>query len=569
MLRGRVSASTFHQRLGLVVGSFVWGCSASPAFELALDERARFVLVFSEGSDGEAAEASVISFDSAAPLRIPLLEGHAWVLGYVEDPRTDLGEPGLRGLRRAARCEPSLPAPISAIFVTEADARRTPLEEAPSLTTPSLILGCPELSASRFAADLVVGGQSIPCRVRSDPPSECLVRIELSECVGARMTGHVQPDGRLCLDRSSLCEPLATKKHAVASFECATDPTSVGNLYVVRDDLPLVATAVQVVPDLGFRTSVVSMIGSSHGPLRDLTATASGIIVASTPSSSPACVPGEVASLHRIDLETLEHSVTATLGACIQRLAPQGDDLLAIGVSGTTAQLHRIRPGGSISTEDLGQLREGSSSIALGVFGDTILGLFDESTVRGARSSAVRIRAGELEWLVFEGQSMAHATIGSRGILAGDSEADIPVWIQPEGSTVRSFPQLPHLDSIGIGPPTHHEPTDRYLLPVISDFPRVAVGTRGEWEGESASLEEPVAPFAIAEWPADPALALIAGTTIEGHIARISFMEVVEHRYLPGALDIGEGIVSRARIVGRDVWLLLPWTGQVVRVSPR
>jgi len=78
-------------------------------------------------------------------------------------------------------------------------------------------------------------------------------------------------------------------------------------------------------------------------------------------------------------------------------------------------------------------------------------------------------------------------------------------------------------------------------------------------------------PFALARWPADPALWLVGVTerVARPRPAYIALFDPTAPNFLPGALQVGHGQISDMATDKKGrIWLAMGWTGRLVRVSP-
>ncbi|MCK6548016.1 hypothetical protein L6R52_19350, partial [Myxococcota bacterium] len=108
----------------------------------------------------------------------------------------------------------------------------------------------------------------------------------------------------------------------------------------------------------------------------------------------------------------------------------------------------------------------------------------------------------------------------------------------------------------------------------------VGQGTRKLVHLAQDGLQTTIAPLSsdadltrVERWPADPSLMLVAGSLRRDgrplREAEVALYDAVHRRFLPGAWPVGGGIVSRIAVDGANrVFLLLPWSGALVRLEP-
>lgn len=86
-------------------------------------------------------------------------------------------------------------------------------------------------------------------------------------------------------------------------------------------------------------------------------------------------------------------------------------------------------------------------------------------------------------------------------------------------------------------------------------------------------FERTFLPTSAQAWPAAPDVLLVAGVSpgaAGDYDAVVTLFDTRTARFLPGTWTIGRGAVTRMIVDGSGrVWALLPWAGELVRLTPR
>jgi hypothetical protein len=82
-----------------------------------------------------------------------------------------------------------------------------------------------------------------------------------------------------------------------------------------------------------------------------------------------------------------------------------------------------------------------------------------------------------------------------------------------------------------------------------------------------------LAVLSVAPWPLDDKQVLVGGHVLSANGARravVTLLDVEAGRFLPEVFEIGDQSVTRIRTDAKGrLWALLPWSGQVVRLTPK
>lgn len=114
--------------------------------------------------------------------------------------------------------------------------------------------------------------------------------------------------------------------------------------------------------------------------------------------------------------------------------------------------------------------------------------------------------------------------------------------------------------------------TGRILTTTPLDLASVRMVDRDEAFGLTMPFERIVFPTSVHPWPADVDVLIVGGVAPDAdgtYDAVVMFYDTRHARFLPGTWPIGQGAVTRMLTdrAGR-VWALLPWAGEVVRLTP-
>jgi hypothetical protein len=467
-------------------------------------------------------------------------------------------------------------------------------------------------------------------RARRDA-DECSFSIDLSACAAEQsidgdfgtITGSIDPSGGVHLDVPPPpveCSAMPALPHAAASLTCDA-PRSCGISVFTSITEPLfeVKTAT-VIPDVHYESGAPGLYSDllQLGYLAELAILPDRAVVSSfggahNDSGERACTVPTPTTLHFLDLETMEEIGTAMGPPCLTRIVPSRTDDGFIGLSShpsadrqsTVFELGRYtKTGAKVFGKDFPiPLAVGTENFAYWSAGfvETL-----EDPPRLAALFGAAYRAGEghdagHDYLdLFRTSDFEHVAHYDLRVFAHDrptcvhSLAAVPTgtvaWTEDNGDFVRWLDQ-PDRALIADGDPgeiAHHPMSDRVLVPSSDRFHAMFAGGREDRQGGVAidrvfPYERDIAMFASIPWPSDPSLAISAGSTKvslpNGGREAFAVVELfdpgsrsrsIAPRFVPGSQLIGQGIVRRliADAKGR-VWMLLPWTGHVVRVEPR
>lgn len=419
----------------------------------------------------------------------------------------------------------------------------------------------------------------------------CAIALETTRCEPWSLGGDVDPSGVASLDG---CESTTPADGALMSAACEDQAHGACRVDLYASPFPprvdSAAVAVLEVPFLAPSGSLVppqalEYFDPLRGYLGSFVVLGDRIAITSYDGvfSTFGCAPGTASRIVWIDAVRLVLTETSTAPDCLTRVArdPAGDGFL--GIAGThTASIVRFDRDGiarrvvPLTLPDRDESRWATALMtsdpahvivvlsSRSAPGSAYVLALDPATLairETSRRIASQIRAGapltagvfalsdriNSQLLIYEAVGLTEldhlAVVHQRRV---DGHAGAVAW-QPMGGRIvlAATGQSPGLWSIGRG-----DPPD--LLPAVF-------------------YEKAAVPWATAVWPADPQRMIVGLTETTPELdAWVALFDPLTARYLPGAVRIGRGVVSEMQADTRgDVWALLPWSGQLVRVRSR
>jgi hypothetical protein len=114
----------------------------------------------------------------------------------------------------------------------------------------------------------------------------------------------------------------------------------------------------------------------------------------------------------------------------------------------------------------------------------------------------------------------------------------------------------------------HHAPTDRLLVGSMG-YADLYVGRFGDELAPVVSWERDLAVTTAVTWPLDQGLILAGALTMGDWRAALVFFDPLAGRFLPGVHEIGHGAVGELVVDREDrIWVLLPWSAELLKVTP-
>jgi hypothetical protein len=568
-------------------------------------------------ASGALTEASQLyPYDGSHPL---LLEGGAadvTIIGYADGKLTTTI--GNAPLRAPATCEAILPSPIWAAVWKDDGLTATSTSGLPALTATAwdAAASCPDLSGRTVTVDIRCPYDgSVPAPLAPSPGS-CDVAVDLgTQTVNGAPLGslraRVDAEGRLCVDPSGLgpsCSVVSSTP-LESTVECSQPACNVEVHF--SPELTWGIERFPLLPGAGFMTpsDVRRQVGLTAPPVAntgytfDLARLSDRIMVATaTGWVDQHCGCKTQSALLSLDLGTLQPIQTIPTGPCMTHLTadPNGDGVFAAElhpVSHLWLFRHYAKNGRIVATAtitddtpnlpaplrfisssrcgDPGCLEDGYDARAVVALTGTstrialILGHYDHS-----KGNLVVLFDHDLNEIPprlvlpdVDGRSEAAAYRGSQVVLGGNTLA----WLDLAAGSV----EVGRL-ALGVG-------TDSFELRYIESLGQMAVAATGGLlfanyppGSASAPLERTygVVPSLISTIEARPSLLVAAGTWLhDDGMKRDAAMVLYDEaagRFLPGIQVLGQGVAMRLTKddAGRVI-ASLPWTGELVRVTPK
>lgn len=542
------------------------------------------------GAGTARAGSRLVDWAPTRPLPVSLPpEQSAWVLGWSRAALpAGLGEPTeLGAVGPVEGCAPRLPTPA---WAARWDGERLVTVEpttAPPLGADGLEQRCPEIDAEALVVAHVC---RLPwCSRVVRRLDRCRFAIEGDgRCESPNAVVQILPDGRGCAELEGWrCEArggdpgggLVCDAPLACEVEVWAPPTPPAPFTLDRRRL---GPETAWLPQVGEAARFVYEEQLESGVGHDLLPVADRLVVTThdppqtvTPCPDPSR-PGRWWSL---DADRLEIVATTTVPTCRGRLAAAPDDtVILVGGAAGRLRVERRDPDGSLLAgaeldtglaPDAPRLSRARDVIVVG----------ERVVVSGSVGQAVdRVEVRRLADLGFEGRADAaeRLHLGEWFLDLGGRLRASSGWTQRvvgfDPATLRFGDPLTIPEDLG---PSNqrftalaHPASRRHVVLTAGARDVVLLPELGE-AIERSSAHGPLFFLRAVVWPADPRLLLLVGFHVDRRAAVASLFDPGEARFLPGLYELGPGAPSRARVDARGrVWVLLPWAGEVVRLTP-
>lgn len=588
----------------LSTGLALVACKATPVVEVDVPAEIGWVAVVTVGEAGAVRRATPLvrwSADAPLPLITRAGEGEtALLLGFSETQLEMLGvEVDDSPLQALDGCGRALPPPVW-VGRWAGGALSAHDGPAPRVTAPWLSTACPDLSGEPVLVDA-------DCfETRCEPSvrwiGRCDLELDLSSCGIGNLPASVDVDGSICADFSAAgwrCD-RTTDPVARAAYTCL-EPAPC-ELHVHAGGAPPAPFEIarrQLVegepylPGRLDRLGVLTTDDVADGHLLELLVLPGAVVVSRTtrePATSCYAADAQAGELLYLDPESLLSVRTATAPYCLRRMVrDEGGGFVGAYVEGEELFLGRFdrrgrltgsapvdertdaQPGeprlvqaGSDRVLEMVML-EGRLVVLLGKGrGDSFLFTFDAATLRPILRE--QIRSGTSGMVVAGGgvvattrngeQEMAWLDVSSAEEVAA---AKLP-WrdLPRETDSLLSVLEVPATGEILV---TGTPPPALFVLESM-----------GPTRARAVIFERDAYPVTMAPWPAgDPVFVAGIEQETDGRWSSVgALFDPTRGRFLPGTWPLGNGVVGRIRVddAGR-LWLLLPWSGEVIRLTPR
>lgn len=502
-------------------------------------------------------------------------------------------------LHKVFPCDPELPAPIYARVINE--ERELVFVDPPkaSMLTADWI-GCPNPTAEPTVVDTYRAEvRSAPLfRTTETTVNGCRTSMVVEECEPV-LTGRIAPDGRACFTGPGCMEQRYDHESTHYSTVHCTAPMRGCNIDLhdttLVDPFPYASCEEG---DPSCRAQYFDPANargprlSDHAPMsldnsylkwgfgEDLALFEDhAVVVYRDGQNDNYCPPAGVESyLVSLDLESLEVSTPTVTYPCTVKIARTGRRLLTATATfpprvslldehGTTITSTTIDWGANTPLMT-GLVHLATSSVAIVSFIEA------NEYVHAMLVALKEPELKEVARVEFDGLPVSIVQSDTNQVLLADDRADSAVWIDflgdhfefakeaPEFATGANFADATYspayraavISTISINPSLHLNRIDIHLSAAVSFMVRGA---------PTSALEIPTTPPSIAAAIYSPAM---DGTsTLYLSIAHVTD----ELRFEARAVKVGRGIGTRLQLdMKQRLWMLVPWSGEVVRLSP-
>lgn len=500
-------------------------------------------------------------------------------------------------LRLASSDEPALPPPrFHASERLASGASTLRVGPAPELGLTAAWLGdCPPLPSSPLLG--------VSCALRPCTPTvkarQCELELGLDTCLNlpTRILGKRDPAGEVGvrLEGEGLlgCEPRARVEAGQARFDCTRADGVACPIHLLDPAAPefrVQLDRVRLEPDSGAEPTYP--FHTEPETLRGLVVRGEHVYVHHRSEALYGCAGGPAGDRFSVlGADQLELRRSEPFSACVVSVAadPAGDGILVLSLEGATARIHRLDAQlAPTEARDLPastpthQLRpvQLSTRVDAGWIGVLLARhqvggerLLDGATVLRLDPASLAVTASVTRERVVP-DALLHVGSG-RVALIDEEEDDVYLLdelqlaveqrlrLRTESSSTRRIVSSSHW----------HQPSNRLFVGHVSTIDMglipVELG-RGATESVRVIFEHRGAPMDMGPWPLDPELMLVAyirpELPLEGYL---TLYDPRQARFRLGATPLGLGAARflQADLAGR-VWAALPWSGEVVRVTP-
>lgn len=509
-------------------------------------------------------------------------------------------------LRPAVGCEEPLPSPALILKLSGGELTEPNPSERVSVTHPAVTEGCPP--APPRALELSCLSEFCVTTPEPSPDSECAVRYPLrSTCVlPADVQVHAWRSGAYCVEQlddrgaGRRCEPADGPADARSSWTCQLPDECLVSVHAEPapeapfdlERVALLGAARQFVPRASGPelNSLIGAIGHAY----DVIELADSYLTTAAPEANRGCYNGNDndARLVFVDPVSFELTRTATAPACTRFLSPhpsRPDEFFATFAEGPVLETRL----GRFSTD--GRLLQ-SASFTSGIR-ETGFGAGE----RWQPLDLALVGAPPRLALVLSWDGVAHPggelrsydpeTLELVGRVAYEFERPSGVLGLPDNRALLIFQELAHVDLIDLTDMTvvQRQPLGE-LRPGRSALAGLHVGSMGETlfstqrelrslsPSGSVQVRSPYERWTdltdLVSWPGEPDRILVSGIDVApagGTAGSGALYSTAQRRFLSGTWGLGHGPVTRSRVTqdGRSLLLVMPWSGELLRLTPR
>ena len=525
------------------------------------------------------------------------------LVGFAEDQFDGygVGMDALVGasLRQASGCDNALPPPRFAAQVGDGIVDPIAISDVPALTADFTALGCQDLETHTYAVDPTCEAEVCVPVARSRQP--CVLELDLQTCGGGKVVITQDPlTSELCgtvEDRG--CAP-ADDGYADLSFDCEPGPPAC-RLHVYRDarrrPQPFELASVK------WRSGPPSIPGTVLDrpwiPVRflrsgyglDMEMLDGRLIISSPTDPEQRCnLP---ADFYSVDTETLETIDVVSGPICPTALSadPSGQTFVAayhdeqtwriarfdargmeiqtaIAVDETLSDRETWRPASAFRPQGTGEIwLTMINRVDFDPLPATVLIRFDEQTLARRTQQILPGWHRSYTGILTENEP--------RFALLAEWSRSVG-WFDPNGT---DFPLPSATVPVPMDSPIKNQyytltliAEDRVIVGALGRAPAIFASPSGDLRpiahpgGEVEQMMVRFLPWTTNEW-LGVGLQTLNGGRREAILTRV---DVQSERFVPGVWVIGDGMptIAKTDAQGRH-FVLLPWTAELVRISPR
>ncbi|MFO0724040.1 MAG: hypothetical protein U1E65_09675 [Myxococcota bacterium] len=509
-----------------------------------------------------------------------------WILGFGAATASVSAETLRAGVLRApVGCEAEIPGQLWRARIAADGSFEIPAEPAPKVTADWVGSVCPEGAAAALAWDARCSSFCPPAARPGATP--CRVIAEDALC-GGTFEAVIAPDGSVCVEAPAGCAATDPRAPAKESLSCSAGGCQL-DVYLPprqapfeQSDRELFPGATPFVPTTLSRYPVPEDEQLIDGYSTDLALVAGRPRVIAT-AGEPilphlGCPMQDLTRLITLDPDTVEISATSTLPSCAARIQGDAEGYFLSFTEGGRHRIGRFDPSGRrLAEADVRSAtitptyvpileRVGSKLIASTAHLDdpsesSDLWVYDASSLArlthypaGAGIQILYAAPIDEDRVALNRMRVANFSVFS--LRTGVAEREISAITDRGRETFQPI-VVPASGQIVLP-----ERGEVYLVDPMSNDP---LHVRG-----GAPLEQYVTGVV---WPKDPRLVLLGGmrpTDSREFEAIVAFFDTRQGRLLPPAYVVGPGLVGKMLVdEGGRIWLHLPWTGRVTRLTPR
>lgn len=452
-------------------------------------------------------------------------------------------------------------------------------EHAPAVSVPWLNACAPDL-ASRIRADVRCARNYCPVQAVQ---AGCDLSLE-QICSQGGFTGQAA-GSRLCLESAGkACVAAPPVPGATAVLTCDGDCevrffVDSGAPWAQIERRRLIEHSTPFVPSL--RNNATRPWANRVGYLPSMTLGDDGpiVVVSPEPRLSVDCA-GLSSEWWNIDRLSMNVVRTATAPPCLRTLRriPGRGEIFGIFGEGDRARVGAFDPAGRLLRDApvLTPDGQGANNVrAFEYFPATqqlivSLGLNDVSDAEGF---LIALDPDTLASSVFfrkpNSRFTSLATDGA--LLAATNETnDIVQWFDATSRMLAEV-QVPKTTTVNMGNLTYDPRSRLFIHSFPSDDAQVQSYRPSQIIGRAAIFDSPALPISTVVWPWDDALLLLGGSYQDesgGYHATLHRFSTAIDGVLVGPTDAGYGMVGEMEVDGDQIWALMPWSAELLRIRP-